>query len=273
MLDYPLGVSSWSFTSLLTDEQNRIVTYSDPCPPEELPVIRKYFSDMVDAILGSKIETVELWYSEIFRDAEVMGQIRRLSAAGRVGSLHSSGISDPKDGKVPSRIEQAGLLAELGGRTLIVHTNDPDVVRKIADGCVDRGIVVCPELLPFDEGKDKACTAGKLLDLLVKADRPNVSVCLDLNHVFPHDRLIPTIYELGPVIETIHVADYNGEKDSHWMPLTGVNDWPAIACAFNEIEYPGPFMYEVRFEARDAAEIAAKIEENFRTLKDISSPG
>jgi sugar phosphate isomerase/epimerase/lysophospholipase L1-like esterase len=67
---------------------------------------------------------------------------------------------------------------------------------------------------------------------------------IDLNHIaHPED----VIKALGPRLKTLHVSDGTGIQEKHWSPCSGkgANNWPAILAALNDINYSGPFMFEV----------------------------
>ena len=68
--------------------------------------------------------------------------------------------------------------------------------------------------------------------------------CIDTNH-FLQDKVSDAILALGKWLTTLHVSDYDGVYEKHWMPQEGVNNWMKIIGALEEIGYNGPFVYEV----------------------------
>lgn len=84
-------------------------------------------------------------------------------------------------------------------------------------------------------------TSDELIRLVDGID--NICVCCDMNHYF-HEKPYEAILNLGSRIETLHVSDYDGVNEKHWLPGKGVNDWVKIIEALQSINYQGPFMYE-----------------------------
>lgn len=287
MTDLPLGVSTWSFNGVLPQEVAGIADGGASYLPEYADAIRRYYTDLADVILASKIKSVELWYSPVFDDAQVFDQLKRLADEGRVSSMHapfgkhldlSSLDEESRRAGVDACISAARILARLHGKTLVthgsIHVEDsaqmPERARQtemsiaeIADHCRDMGLNVAVEILA---GMTVGNSGPEMLALLELIGRPNVGVCIDVNHVFPTDQLIPTVHLLGPRILTLHISDHDGIEEKHWLPMHGVIDWPGLIHALREVNYPGPFMYEVRFEASTIVEVESGIEENYRKL-------
>ncbi len=88
--------------------------------------------------------------------------------------------------------------------------------------------------------------------------------CIDTNH-FLKDNPSDAILSLKKWVTTIHVSDYDGIYEKHWMPKEGINNWMKIIGALEKIGYSGPFMYEVAREkcGYSFADIRANYEELF----------
>lgn len=84
-------------------------------------------------------------------------------------------------------------------------------------------------------------TSREILAILDGID--SLGVCLDTNHVF-QEKVDDFVRAVGFRIVTLHVADYDGKDEKHWLPGKGVNDWPAIASALQDVGYSGPFLFE-----------------------------
>ncbi|MDI6828641.1 MAG: sugar phosphate isomerase/epimerase family protein, partial [Armatimonadota bacterium] len=136
-------------------------------------------------------------------------------------------------------------------------------IAEIADFCRDLNIEVAVEVL---SNLAVGSSASELLELLEMANCSNVGICLDVNHVFPPSQLIPFVHAVGKNLLTLHISDYDGEKEKHWLPGMGIIDWRALIRALNDVGYHGPFMYETRFEAVDLRDLASKLEENYNML-------
>lgn len=71
----------------------------------------------------------------------------------------------------------------------------------------------------------------------------DVYAVVDLNHIEHPEQLLRT---LGSRVKSLHVCDSDGERDRHWLPGRGHNDWTQILAALNEIGYDGPWLYELK---------------------------
>ena len=68
--------------------------------------------------------------------------------------------------------------------------------------------------------------------------------CIDMNH-FLHDKVEDAVLALGKWLRAVHVSDYDGIYEKHWMPKEGVNNWMKIIGALEKVGYQGAFTYEV----------------------------
>ena len=110
---------------------------------------------------------------------------------------------------------------------------------ELAGNAAALGAVVCVEDLPRTcLGRD----SGEMLDLL-SAD-PRLRACCDTNHLLTED-LPGFIRRLGDRVETLHVSDYDGKDEKHWLPGEGVLPWPEVLAALAEVGYKGPWLYEI----------------------------
>ena len=107
---------------------------------------------------------------------------------------------------------------------------------------------------------------NKMLDNM--SDR--FGVCFDINHIMDQYPQIPAIIRaLGKRLFTLHICDYDGVDERHWLPFKGVIDFKAVLAALNEINYTGPFNYETsRFNA-PANECLTAIEENYKEMRKL----
>ena len=287
MSDLPLGVSTWCFNGTAPDDVRRIVDAGAPLAPETLPAVRAYYRDLADLLSASEVRAVELWHSLAYQDTEVFCEMERLAEKGLIHSYHGPFGRHCDISSLDESVRRAGvtacnaaadLLAKLGGKTLVVHgsslVENPDDMQKrerqcaqsiseIANHCAGLGLNVAVEILA---GRAVGSSGSELYALLQIVGCPNIGVCIDVNHVFPPDRLVPTVYLLGHGILTLHISDYDGVSERHWLPMKGMMDWPGLVHALKQVRYPGPFLYEVRFEARTMAEVLSKIQENYQRI-------
>ncbi len=87
--------------------------------------------------------------------------------------------------------------------------------------------------------------------------------CIDTNH-FLQDKPQDAILALGKWLKTIHVSDYDGVYEKHWLPKQGVSNWMKIIGALESVGYDGAFTYEV--EAQKYGYSFVDIRENYEKL-------
>jgi len=285
--DLPLGVSTWCFNGTASDEVRMVVDAGAPLARESLPAVTAYYHDLVDVLLASEVKSVELWHSLAYQHPWVLAEVERLAQAGLIHSYHapfgrrldlSSLDSSVRKAGVSACNASADILARLGGKTLVIHASslieNPDEMQKrerqsaesiaeIADHCAGLGVNLAVEVLA---GRAVGSSGSEIFAILELAGCPNTGVCIDVNHVFPPDRLVPTVYLLNDGILTLHISDYDGISERHWLPMQGMMDWPGMINALRQVDYPGPFLYEVRFEASTISDVIERIEENYDQL-------
>jgi sugar phosphate isomerase/epimerase len=77
---------------------------------------------------------------------------------------------------------------------------------------------------------------------LIDGIRP-LSVCFDSNH-FLDEKPEGFVRNVASSIVSVHIADFDGKNEKHWLPGKGVNNWNAIVRALQDAGYRGPFMFE-----------------------------
>ncbi|MBT5711916.1 hypothetical protein HOI71_12795 [Candidatus Poribacteria bacterium] len=76
--------------------------------------------------------------------------------------------------------------------------------------------------------------------------------------------LLPgVVRSLADRLITLHVSDYNGIDERHWLPFRGVVDWAAFANALADVEFRGAFVYETRFTPDGLADLLAEALANY----------
>ena len=104
-------------------------------------------------------------------------------------------------------------------------------------------------------------------EMLGHMDRGAFGLCLDVNHMMGAHRELPRIVEgLGGDLVNLHLSDYDGVDEKHWMPGEGVIDWKGFVAALRRIGYAGPYNYECKLYGDTAAERVAGFERNFDEL-------
>lgn len=86
-------------------------------------------------------------------------------------------------------------------------------------------------------------TSEELLRI-VNAVGNNAEICFDSNHLLK-EKPEEFISEAGNLITTVHISDYDGLDEKHWLPGKGVINWTSIIRELTKQGYTGPFMFEV----------------------------
>ena len=112
----------------------------------------------------------------------------------------------------------------------------------LADYADKRGAVICVEDLP------RTCLGRDSSDVLeLISAHEKLKVCFDTNHLLSEDN-IHFIDTLRDKIVTLHVSDYDGINERHWLPGEGKNDWSAMLSALDDIGYNGAWLYEIGYQ-------------------------
>lgn len=268
-MSYPfsLGVSVSGITPRLT--------------PEVLPYLEK-----------SRIATFELC-PQLFEE-DYSGRWRA-EARDRLGSCGKSfptyhipfypadDISSPdnatRENAVRRLLHHLGEAAFFGCGILVVHPSRElaaDEPHEIRIGQIRRSLQELQPILTAYrmrlalEWLPRHCLGNSLEELqamLADTDVNRYGVCLDVNHMMAAHRQLPDYVErLGKRLFTLHLSDYDGIDEKHWMPGTGVINWRDFLAALIRIGYNGPFNYECGVPADTPETSIGKYEQNFKTL-------
>ena len=169
------------------------------------------------------------------------------------------------------------LAAELETEIVVEHPSGEPVLPEVRDARIGQlrkslaelreplredGFRLALELLP------RTClgnAAAELLAILEGFDE-TFGVCLDVNHLMGRIRKLPDETRLlGDRLLSLHISDYDGVDECHFMPGTCAIDWPPFITALHDIGYDGVFNYEMRLTG-SPAERAHATEDNFKTL-------
>ena len=113
----------------------------------------------------------------------------------------------------------------------------------LSDYCAQYGARILVENLP------RTCLGRSAEDIkeLLSADE-RLRCVFDTNHLLGGRDPIEFIRRIGDKIASLHVSDYDGVDEKHWLPGEGINDWAAIMDALDEIGYAGPILYELGYD-------------------------
>lgn len=93
-------------------------------------------------------------------------------------------------------------------------------------------------------------TSGELLNI-VNAVGDNLGVCFDSNHLLK-EKPEEFVQKAGKLISTVHISDYDGIDERHWLPGDGVINWNSVVSGLVNSGFKGPFMFEASKRKPDA---------------------
>jgi sugar phosphate isomerase/epimerase len=109
-------------------------------------------------------------------------------------------------------------------------------------------------------------TSDEILQI-IEAVNDGLEICFDTNHVL-QETPEEFVRRAGSLITTLHVSDYDGLDEKHWLPGRGIINWNQLIRELVQIGYEGPWMYEVVQRAGDDPVINAKtLVEKWESLK------
>ena len=153
-------------------------------------------------------------------------------------------------------IDRAAGLA--GIKNMVIHPSGEPIAEEdraehmkyakeslviLSDFCDQYGARILVENLP------RTCLGRSVEDIkdLLSTDE-RLRCVFDTNHLLGGRDPIEFVHEIGDKIVSLHVSDYDGMDEKHWLPGEGIVDWVALMDALDDIGYAGPFMYELGYD-------------------------
>jgi sugar phosphate isomerase/epimerase len=245
--------------------------------------------EALHALIASSMDHVEIGYAPYCDDPAWTELVRKMidSSPVNINSVHApfsrevdiSRLDDGGQEFAIQQIDKAIDVAErLGAGIVVLHGSAEPIeeherARRIAQSRSSlsilselaqvSGVRLALELLP------RTClgnAADELQMLLSDVPPEHAGFCLDTNHPADPEQLTGIVKQLGERIITLHVSDYDGIDERHWMPFSGVIDWGAFANALRDIQYSGAFVYETNPEGNTMEEKLENIQSNFERI-------
>ena len=258
-------------------------------------ILNEVSRDSCETVFSSGIATCEIT-PDIFADDE-LGNKKSLvkqtlsSHNVRVSSIHArhgghcnfSTLDNDSFQKAVATVSSSiDLAVELDAPMIVVHLSiDPIVpeersqrleqVRKalyqIGARCEQVSKKVAVEFLPRSSLGN---TVDELFSVLNGLSDEIFGVCLDVNHFMDRYKDISTeVRRLKKRLISLHISDYDGIDEKHWLPGKGVVDWPAFMAALRDVDYSGPFNYECSLEGDTLPDRIKVLEDNFDWLSKL----
>jgi sugar phosphate isomerase/epimerase len=165
-------------------------------------------------------------------------------------------VTDPvhRRAVIEAQAELLRMAAPWGARHAVIHPSyEPipeeereariaacrEALRELSTIAASVGIKLAAECLP------RTCLANNSEELLrILEDAPECGICCDVNHLY-QETPESFIRKKGNRLTTVHMSDFDGIDEKHWMPGKGVIQWQEVLDALASIGYDGPFLFEV----------------------------
>ncbi|HEX6972633.1 MAG TPA: sugar phosphate isomerase/epimerase family protein [Limnochordia bacterium] len=150
--------------------------------------------------------------------------------------------------------ELLGVAGSLGAQVAVIHPSAEPIAdadratamalsreafERLAQVARRHGVRLAAECLP------RTCLArdsSEMAEILTASDA--LGICFDSNHLLT-ETPASFLERHGPRVVTVHLSDYDGVDERHWLPGRGVVDWPAVIARLAAAGYRGPAMFEV----------------------------
>ena len=130
-----------------------------------------------------------------------------------------------------------------------MHDANVEKLRIIADYIAGRDFHICLENL-FRRGADHI---EQILSVIDRVGSDRFALTLDTGHLnmAGTDTQRDFIRKAGDKLRAIHIADNEGAADQHMLPFgRGTVDFAEVVRALREVNYAGPFNFEIPGEVR-----------------------
>lgn len=201
-------------------------------PPEEVkPRIYK-FKESIDSA-GVKVWSVHLPFSKTLDISVLDDSLRQKNVEFMSGIIELCVIFKPE--KLVLHPSSEPIENNQREQRIVNSIQSINYLRPYADKI---GAQLCIENLP------RTCLGNTPDELLrIVSDFPEVGICFDTNHYLTGSPF-QFIEKVGNRISTVHVSDYDGINEGHWIPGQGVIDWGKMLNDLKENGYEGVFMFE-----------------------------
>lgn len=170
------------------------------------------------------------------------------------------------------------LTTGCGARVYVVHGSYEPVAERERAALLASAAVSLRELTEFMkplgltlalENLPRTCIGNSAPEMQTLTDNvPDLRLCFDTNHFTPAcpnvrfrplQRLIPALRaKLNPIAEecaayagrfanrivTVHISDYDGVDECHWLPGQGLVDFRGVHTALVEAGFDAPIVFE-----------------------------
>lgn len=136
-------------------------------------------------------------------------------------------------------------------------------IRQMADSAQACGVRILAENLPVH-----SLVNGSAPLLRVTEEGRLADICFDVNHLFLESHA-EFIQAAGPWIRGVHLSDYDGVLERHWIPGMGIVPWRQVVEGLREVGYDGPWLFELRLDDNDLPYDPATVAARFAELTGL----
>ncbi len=243
----------------------------------------------LESAINSTIKHLEVFYADYCDDPEWRKSALKLINTSNinVNSVHApfskeidiSRIDGGHEFAINKILKALELANQMDAGILVIHGSSEPIkddrpqriaqckqsLNTLVNEASKLNIRLALELLP------RTClgnTEEELELLLDGISEECAGFCLDTNHPRDPGQLNDIVRKLGKRIITLHISDYDGIDEKHWMPFKGIINWGDFVNALGSIGYSGAFIYEINLSKEGNIE---DIIENFQKIIEIAS--
>jgi len=188
-------------------------------------------------------------------------------------------LVDPVERKeaVEELKQMISLCEYLHPEKLVVHPSyelsrdiQQDEREKRLEACKESFNILVKEAAKYDakiaaECLPRTCignTSQEITEILDAVE--SLEVCCDVNHLL-QETTEEFIMSVGPRITTLHISDYDGIDERHWLPGAekGIINWNNVVDSLVSIGYKGPFMFESAGTLQEKIQCWNKMRDDF----------
>lgn len=227
--------------------------YRNVSEDEVMPCINELKSKIDSA--GVKVWSIHLPFSRTLDISVVDKEARKRNVDIIARMIKASAIFNPS--KLVLHASSEPIDDSMREQRIKNAIESIEVLRKYAD---EIGAQLCVENLP------RTCLGNTPEELLrIIEDYPDVGICFDTNHYLTGSPIY-FAETAGHRIGTLHISDYEGVNESHWVPGDGTIPWSELVEIIRKKGYKGIYMYEA-LKSKDGKHATAKqLADSFETI-------
>lgn len=206
---------------------------------------------------GVKVWSIHLPFSRTLDISVIDDEVRKRNVDIIARMIKASAVFNPS--KLVLHSSSEPIADSIREQRIKYAIESIGILRKYAD---EIGAQLCVENLP------RTCLGNTPEELLrIIADYPEVGICFDTNHYLTGTPIY-FAKTAGHRIGTLHISDYDGVNESHWIPGDGAIPWSELLDIIKEKGYKGIYMYEALKSKDGERATARQLADSFKLIND-----